>query len=379
MRMPMAHAAFAATAVVLLGAETAFAEPMFLSRQYARCTTCHHSPTGGGLLTTYGRSLTHRELSTTGDRTPDGVEADAAPGEEAFLWGAAGDRLGPVQLGMDLRPSHVTFAFDGNRSHRNFWMTADLQAAVRLHDWTLYGQVGRRPTVAGGELESYEYWVAHQATDTLGIRAGRFLPAYGVRFADHTSYNRQFLGLAQFDQVYGLEVSRTGERSLLQVTAGPGRADAILDDDGNGAFTAAGRVQFDVTPRTAVVASGLFRQASDLEPRTGMGGIALGISPAARWTVWTQFDTEAVEGLGALRYVLVNETSFEAYRGVWLKLSPQLRTGGGPLSSDLVRLSASAVLLPRTHWNVNLAFYRDRNRTLSITTSTFLAQLHLYL
>ena len=29
---------------------------------------------------------------------------------------------------------------------------------------------------------------------------------------------------------------------------------------------------------------------------------------------------------GAPSYVLVNETSFEVFRGIWLKVSPQLRT-----------------------------------------------------
>src|SRR5690606_23002658 len=49
-------------------ASTASAEPRFLSKQYTRCTACHVIPSGGGLLTDYGRSLSHRELSTTGDR-----------------------------------------------------------------------------------------------------------------------------------------------------------------------------------------------------------------------------------------------------------------------------------------------------------------------
>ena len=44
----------------------AAAEPIFLSRQYTRCTNCHYSPTGGGLLTPYGRSLSREELSTFG-------------------------------------------------------------------------------------------------------------------------------------------------------------------------------------------------------------------------------------------------------------------------------------------------------------------------
>ena len=84
------------------------------------------------------------------------------------------------------------------------------------------------------------------------------------------------------------------------------------------------------------------------------------------------------EAVGGRVWVVVNETAIEVYRGIWLKVSPQLRTSGGsPGGSDLRRLEIAAVLLPRTHWNVNLSYYRDR--TLDISTSVLLAQLHLYL
>ena len=56
------------TLVLLFGivvvSSRAEAEPLFLAKQYTRCTACHYSPTGGGMLTPYGRLLSHRELST---------------------------------------------------------------------------------------------------------------------------------------------------------------------------------------------------------------------------------------------------------------------------------------------------------------------------
>jgi hypothetical protein len=89
-------------------ASTAWAEPMFLAKQYTRCTPCHYSPTGGGLLTPYGRLLSHRELSTTGGTAtaPAAGAEDDPRGEQAFLYGALGSALGPVHLGLEMRPSH---------------------------------------------------------------------------------------------------------------------------------------------------------------------------------------------------------------------------------------------------------------------------------
>ena len=77
--------------------------------------------------------------------------------------------------------------------------------------------------------------------------------------------------------------------------------------------------------------------------------------------------------------MLVNETSLEVYRGIWLTVTPQARVGGGASVPDLLRFGVGTVILPRTHFDVNLNYYRERNRTTEITTQIFLAQLHLYL
>ena len=78
--------------------------------------------------------------------------------------------------------------------------------------------------------------------------------------------------------------------------------------------------------------------------------------------------------------MVVNETAVEAYRGIWLKVSPQLRSAGSaPGMPALRRLALEADLLPRTHWNVNINYYRDRNATFDVSTLTLLLQLHVYL
>jgi hypothetical protein len=371
-------------------ASTAWAEPMFLAKQYTRCTACHYSPTGGGLLTPYGRLLSHRELSTIGATAtaPASDAQDDPRGEQAFLYGVLGNALGPVHLGIEMRPSHLRIDFPGGHQDLNLLMNLDLIGAVEKNGWTAYGTVGREPpnsAVRNGRTQpdaafiSYEHWIAYQTDGGFGIRAGRFLPAYGVRFADHTAFTRINLDFDRNDQVYGVEVSDARGPSLVQVMVSPGKAEAILHDSGHRGFSTAGRWQFDVTPRAAVVGSAFYRHSTDLDPTSGAVGGAFGFAPASRMSIWTEVDANLQpKALGGHSWVVVNETAVEAYRGLWLKFSPQLQTSGGePGGSQQQRLVFEADLLPRTHWNVGVSYYHDH--AFGASTSTLLAQLHLYM
>jgi len=231
-------------------------------------------------------------------------------------------------------------------------MNLDLHGAVQARGWTFYGEVGRRPEAAGGDAYSYEYWGAKQITSEWAVRAGRFFPAYGIRFADHTSYNRVNLGFDKYDQVFGAEVSHTTNRSLIQVAVGPGRAEAVLNEPGENPITTSGRVQFDLNSRNVLVGS--------------------------RVTVWTQVDSKFRYEPDGDSVVFINETSFEAFRGIWLKFSPQIRTETGTVPGFL-RYKFEANLLPHTHWNVDIAYYRDKNRQTDFVTHILMSQLHLYL
>ena len=373
-------------------ASTVRAEPAFLAKQYTRCTACHYSPTGGGLLTPYGRLLSHRELSTTGateaSRAPASGAEDAPRGEQAFLYGVLGDALGPVHLGLEMRPSHLRIGFPGGHQDMNLLMNLDVSGAVQKNGWTAYGTAGREPpnaavrngrTLPDSAFISYEHWVSYQAGERFQIRAGRFMPAYGVRFADHTTYTRSYLDFDRNDQVYGLEVSHTIGASLVQVMASPGKAEAILHDSSHRGFSTAGRWQFDLSSRATIVGSGLYRRKTDVDPQSGAVGGAFGFAPASRVSIWTEVDANLqTKAAGGRSWVVVNETSVEVYRGIWLKFSPQFRSSGGaPGASDFRRLAFAADLLPRTHWNVNVGYYIDR--AFGASTSTLVTQLHVFM
>jgi hypothetical protein len=293
-----------------------------------------------------------------------------------------------VHLGIEMRPSHLRIGFPGGHQDMNLLMNSDLIAAVQKHGWTAYGTVGREPpnsavrngrTLPDAAFISYEHWISYQTAKGWGIRAGRFLPAYGVRLADHTAYTRSYLDLDRNDQVYGVEVSDTIGASLIQVMFSPGKAEAILHDPSHRGFSTAGRWQFDLAPRATIVGSGFYRHSTDVDPQSGAVGAAFGFAPTSHVSIWTEANANLqTKAAGRHSWVAVHETSVEVYRGIWLKFSPQVRTSSGtPGDSDLRRLEFAADLLPRTHWNVNVSYYHDH--AFGASTSVVLAQLHMYL
>ena len=364
----------------VLAPQPAQAEPTFLSKQYPRCTACHYSPSGGGLLTPYGRSLSREEISTFGRQVAGGAAtAQATRGEEQFLFGTLPSDS-PLQLGLDVRPSHLEVDTGRVVAERNFLMNLDLQAAWRQDRWTVYGTAGRAPARGGGDFVSYEHWVAWQTTERVTVRGGRFLPAYGVRFADHTSFTRVGSDLAEDDQVYGVEVGVSTDRTLLQASVGPGRAESLVRGDGRDAFTASGRFQVDLGPRTVVAGSVLHRARSDVAPRSTGTGLSFGYAPASWLTTWTHADVRFQRLRASGRsYVIANQTSIEALRGVWLRVSPQTRWTDTDPQGEVRRMVYGLDLYPRTHWHVNLSYYRDHRPLGGRGNRTFLAQLHLYL
>ena len=219
-----------------------------------------------------------------------------------------------------------------------------------------------------------------QTGEGFRIRAGRFLPAFGVRFADHTAYTRSYLDLDRNDQVYGVEVSDAIGPSLVQVMVSPGKAEAVLHDHDRRGFSTAGRWQFDLAPRAAIVGSAFYRHSTNVDPQSGAVGGAFGVrANVSRVDLDGSRRRPADEGSGrAPRAWWSMRPPSRCVAAIWLKFSPQFRTAGGAQgSTSLRRLEFAADLLPRTHWHVNVSYYHDH--AFAASTSALLAQLHLFM
>lgn len=195
MRLTVIAAVLTATA----GAAAAYPQLQFTTGA-TRCGECHVAPSGGGLLTDYGRDEAGDTLSGRGDGR--------------FLHGAW-DTPSWLALGGDLRGAVGGKQLDGDAvTGLAFPMQADLYARVGVGPVALHVTVGGNGAARGRSdaapitsyLVSRQHYLALQLAEApWSVRLGRFYPTLGLRLADHTAYPRRHLDMYLLEEPYALE------------------------------------------------------------------------------------------------------------------------------------------------------------------------------
>lgn len=188
-----------ALASVVLAAETAHAYPQYQLSHDQTCTGCHLSPAGGNLLNENGFAA--KEAMSQLGTAPE------------FFYGKLGtpDWL---HLGGDLRGS-AGFLQTPEKALAAFPMQIELYATAKFGGISIHMNFGPRPSQFGNEAatsvwarEHYVMWQQKADEGTgLYVRAGRFLPVFGLRYAEHPLYTRRFGGVPLWGDTYGLHVA----------------------------------------------------------------------------------------------------------------------------------------------------------------------------
>jgi hypothetical protein len=222
------------SALAVLAPVRAHAFVEMVRHGYVNCATCHISPGGGGVLTQYGRALSAEVLSTWGASANGGEEL---PREAAFAYRVIPEPEG-VSLGGDFRSVYVYRDTPALRSGEYRFMQADLEVAV------VAGSFGFDQSSGYQELEENHYvsrrhYLWWDPSPALRLRAGRFLPSYGLNIPDHLAPTRRDLGWDE-SRPYGAELYAieaawvTPQRSLFgSVFLGrPGEAPGVEPERG---------------------------------------------------------------------------------------------------------------------------------------------------
>lgn len=198
------------------GTDIALSYPEMVRLNYnGSCQACHVSPTGGGVLTNYGRTVSE-EMSSWSQE-----------GVGALLAGAVPETPETLYVGGDTRYVRIT--------------TPDFAKSFLMqNDWEVTAQPTREMAIdvsAGrygddGEIESRRNYLLWTPSDYFSARVGKFMPAYGLLVADHTSAHRQGIGFDQGRETYNFELGFHGERGQLFLTSAmPPGATLTLQND----------------------------------------------------------------------------------------------------------------------------------------------------
>jgi hypothetical protein len=193
----------------------AFAFPDMVRHGYVNCISCHISPTGGGILTQYGRELSREILSHSG------IE-----GESKFLYGAF-KPPGWANLGGDFRNLVLMRDTPQFKEGRMILMQADLESAVSYKKVLVNSTFGYRETPNSESTTNNfilrRHYINYRPNDELSFRAGKFGPSFGINTADHAIVTKRGLNWDQGSETYNFEAAWIGDRYNIFVTGILGR------------------------------------------------------------------------------------------------------------------------------------------------------------
>lgn len=309
--MKLSHT-FLSFTIWALHAQMAFSFPENIRHGYPSCSSCHISPSGGGVTTSYGRAQSSAWMSTF-----------AYEGEENPEYGLAIKKLPAwLNLGGDARYVNVNMKSDGYSASRKFMMQTDLEVALTPIKGVTFDVSGG----LYGEKQKKEYrrnYLKFQIGDYFGVRAGRFIPAYGIAFADHRLPTRAGLGLGEGDETYNLEGSTITPYGEAFVTGVFGnKADLNLSDSegykvgSRNLIGVAARTAAYVGDRVQVGISGLRLSSVDHYRRAYGAFIMAGIND--RLFVMAEYDRKTEDDISI--DVAVCRAGVEAFRGLNVSL-----------------------------------------------------------
>ena len=187
-----------ALVILVLLAATAHAYPQFQLAKDQTCSGCHLSPAGGGLLSENG-------LGVAGATSQWGTAPE-------FFYGALPTPTW-LTLGGDLRGAGGFFD-SVEKNAVAFPMQAELLANAAFGAFSVHVAAGARDpqyqNTAATLFSTREHWIEWQqdpgSTAGLFVRAGRFMPVFGLRFVEHPDFTRRYGGSPLYGEAYGVAV-----------------------------------------------------------------------------------------------------------------------------------------------------------------------------
>lgn len=197
--------------LLILAANWALAYPEMIRHGYSQCMACHVSPTGGGLVTTYGRSISKELLSRWSSENEEQIFHGVMADSKIVEWIDGSKDVG-FNVGGNLRYIQLWQNSEAVRRGRSFAMQRDLDVAFKYNQFTALVSYGflYSPNTRD-ELDLRRAYLLWNDNENYSVRIGRFLPNYGIMFSDHYTVIKQGLELGQNTERNTVEAQFTFE------------------------------------------------------------------------------------------------------------------------------------------------------------------------
>jgi len=193
--------------------------PWMIEHGYNGCNECHVDPSGGSVLTNYGRAQGEILVRTHYKKM------EGEPGKEKeFLWSV------PLPDGLLIQPEFRGLFIPDPSDIRFILMQADMKMAANTKTFIASGSMGFVSEGARGalitkdfrnvRLVAREYWVGVRANANWTVRAGRMNLPFGIRTDQHILYTRGATRTdTNDDQQLGVSAAYGGRKLRSEVMA----------------------------------------------------------------------------------------------------------------------------------------------------------------
>lgn len=198
--------------LLFMGPQKASAFPDTLRHGYTNCTTCHVSPSGGGLLNAYGRSLSSELLSTWNYKDEEQPIHGLVKIPESIM--------DTYFFGGDSR--YISRKTEGKSidADEGFLMQAQLRlglAVDKVKFLASFGKIENPRQSSEITMMSTEYYALWNVKDEIHLRAGRFEPLYGLRMPDHNLWIKSEIGFQPWLERDTVEFIYEGEKQFVSI------------------------------------------------------------------------------------------------------------------------------------------------------------------
>lgn len=360
--------------------QKAWAFPEMVIHGYGNCISCHSSPTGGGLLTPYGRALS-KELLSTKSKGP------AESGSEQFLknWFTPPKN---ILIGGDIRFMQMFLDNQHETSGRNVLMQADIESQIAISPKIrILASAGRQEISNSKKITDFfisrRHWISFllgkEDLEKYQLRIGRFFPAYGLNIPEHTTVTRRGLGFDQNQESYNIEYSYLGEDWNINLTLVAGRPDKKeLDREEGGVIQASynfkNNSKFGINLYTA---NGTNHLSGD---RRTMGGVFAIFSLKPKLSTLIEIDRSSTpkKSYGIYEYIKIG---YEYAQGVHFYLSAEYEKPSLlKFNKKIEAANLGIQYFPWVHWEANSYLRYENNNLITPTKNKiFIFLLHYYL